>query len=235
LIEFIPILAAFSFALVDWVAVAKQKREIEKYFKPLTLITLILWVIGYAIKIQSLGNQTILWLVVGLFFCLVGDILLYLPPKKWFIPGLIAFLLGHVGYIFSFGVFKIEGSRLVPALVLGFALFVAVILVLKRLVEGLKKSGKERMTIPIIIYSLVITFMVFSAAYRLMDFSWATGEAVLLAGGALLFYISDILNAWERFVSKFRNDRLVIMMTYHLGQFGISVGVMFHIDRIVST
>lgn len=231
MIEFFPLLAVFVFAMVDWVAVARKKRRIEKYFKPLTLIVLIIWVIVFSVKIHSLDHPTILWLLVGLTFCLLGDIFLFMPPQKWFMPGLIAFLLGHVGYILSFGVFRIDHDRMVPALVLVLALLAAVILVLMRLAAGLKTSGKERMTIPIIIYTLIITFMVFSAAYKLMDFAWVSSEAILLAGGALLFYLSDVLNAWERFVAKFKNDRLIIMVTYHLGQIGIAAGIMFHMNR----
>src|SRR4030042_409737 len=42
------------------------------------------------------------YLLIGLIFCLVGDVFLALPQKKAFMGGLIAFLFGHVFYIFSF-------------------------------------------------------------------------------------------------------------------------------------
>ncbi len=42
------------------------------------------------------------FVLLGLIFCLVGDVLLVLPQKKMFLFGLISFLLGHVFYILSF-------------------------------------------------------------------------------------------------------------------------------------
>jgi uncharacterized membrane protein YhhN len=225
---------AFGLAVSDWIVVARKNREIEKYVKPLTMIVLILWVIVSALRIQVLGNPALIWLVVGLCLCLLGDIFLFLPPEKWFVKGLIAFLLGHIGYILSFGVFSISADRLVPSLVLGALIIVMGVVIVCRLIQGLKNSGKGRMTGPIIIYSVVISFMLFSSGYKFLDFSWSTGEALLLAGGALLFYISDILNAWERFVSKFPNDRTIIMATYHLGQFGIAAGMLLHLRNLIS-
>ena len=42
------------------------------------------------------------YLFIGLVFCLIGDVCLALPQKKAFMGGLVAFLVGHVFYIFSF-------------------------------------------------------------------------------------------------------------------------------------
>jgi uncharacterized membrane protein YhhN len=42
------------------------------------------------------------YLLIGLILCLMGDVCLALPQKKAFMGGLVAFLVGHVFYIFSF-------------------------------------------------------------------------------------------------------------------------------------
>ena len=42
------------------------------------------------------------YLLTGLILCLVGDVCLVLPQRKAFMVGLVAFLIGHVLYIFSF-------------------------------------------------------------------------------------------------------------------------------------
>jgi hypothetical protein len=39
------------------------------------------------------------YLLVGLIFCLMGDVYLALPQKKAFMAGLVAFLVGHVFFI----------------------------------------------------------------------------------------------------------------------------------------
>jgi len=220
------LLGAFGIAVVDWVSTAKKNKNIEKFAKPLTMLLLLIWVLTSAAQGNYLGNHSLIWLVVGIGFCLVGDIFLFLPPEVWFLRGLIAFLLGHVGYIFSFGVSHVAGGQVFPGLVLGLSITIAGIYVVRRLVAGLKQSGKGKMSVPIMVYAVVISYVLFSAGFKFLDSAWSLSESLLLAVGALLFYISDILNAWERFVSKFKNDRLIIMITYHLGQFGIALGVI---------
>ena len=44
--------------------------------------------------------------------------------------------------------------------------------------------------------------------------------------GALLFYLSDTLIAWNGFVKPFRNANLAIMVTYHLGQIGLVLALV---------
>ena len=50
-----------------------------------------------------------------------------------------------------------------------------------------------------------------------------TSNAVLPAG-ALLFFISDSLLAYDRFTRKTPAIRLWVMVTYHLAQFGLAAG-----------
>ena len=40
----------------------------------------------------------------------------------------------------------------------------------------------------------------------------------LVIAGAALFYCSDALIAWTRFIRDFRHGRLAVMVTYHLAQ-----------------
>jgi uncharacterized membrane protein YhhN len=44
--------------------------------------------------------------------------------------------------------------------------------------------------------------------------------------GALLFYASDACIGWSRFVREFPRHRLVIMITYHLGQIGLVLSLL---------
>ena len=41
-------------------------------------------------------------LLVGLMFCLCGDVCLALPQDSMFVLGLVAFLVGHLFYILAF-------------------------------------------------------------------------------------------------------------------------------------
>ena len=173
-----------------------------------------------------------IWYLIGLFFCLIGDVFLFLPTDKWFVPGIVSFLFGHSFYILSFGVFEIDSSKLFPTLLLAFTIIIIGILIGLRLAEGIKKNGEDRLFGLIFVYSLAISYMLFSTWYKFLDTDWGLGEALLLAGGAMFFYISDSLIAWDRFVSKFNYAHLSIMITYHLGQLGIAAGVMIRLTSI---
>ena len=218
---------AFFAALVDWFSVWQKIPRLEGVVKPLTMVLLITWVILFGIQEQAL-NTNLFFFVIGLGFCLLGDILLYLPPERFFVFGLAAFLIGHLWYIVGFGGFENLSAFLLPASIYLFVIVLAAIQIVDRLIAGLRRNKKERLIGPLILYAIVISIMLGSAGLRFFDSNWTTAGAYLAAGGALLFYISDVLNAWERFVNKFDHDRLIIMATYHLGQFGLAIGAALH-------
>jgi len=219
-------LAWFS-GMLDWYAIWRKNKKLEVVSKPLTIFFLLLWVFVFGFQ-EAILDTNLLFFIIALGFCLAGDIFLLLPPERFFIHGLSAFLIGHLWYILGFGGFERSPKYLVPILIYFFVIIVVGYQVVGRLIYGLREKKKEHLTAPIIIYSIVITVMLGSSGYRFFDSDWTTAGAYLTGIGALFFYISDVLNAWERFVNKFRNDRLIIMVTYHLGQFGLAVGAALH-------
>jgi uncharacterized membrane protein YhhN len=52
----------------------------------------------------------------------------------------------------------------------------------------------------------------------MMAFGTAAPIAIL---GAVLFYASDGILGWNRFVQPLPHGRLAVMTTYHLGQIGL--------------
>jgi uncharacterized membrane protein YhhN len=97
-----------------------------------------------------------------------------------------------------------------------------------RLAAGMRVSGSKRLRIPVLFYTVVITVMVFSALMTLFNDGWNLFSSVLVSFGALLFLVSDVMNAWVRFVERIPNQRLWIMSTYHLAQLFIAVGAALH-------
>ena len=222
--------AALIFAVLEWYFEYKQNRLGIFLTKPTMMILLIAWVWLYAdVPMLMLGfeTSTIMWFVVGLVFCLVGDIFLMLP-ERFFLPGLLSFLLGHFFYIVGF-------EHLVPPAGSGLAaLAIAIPLILlsgwiySRLAGGMRQSGKARMRIPVLIYTIVIALMLYSALLCWFDSRWQPLPALLVSLGAALFLISDIMNAWVRFVGPIKQHRVWIMSTYHLAQIGIATGAALH-------
>jgi uncharacterized membrane protein YhhN len=173
----------------------------------------------------------VIWFVFGLFFCLGGDIFLMLP-ERFFLPGLIFFLLGHIFYIAGFGMpIPPEGSSFV-ALVIGVILIAVAGWVYIRLASGMEASDQNRMRIPVLFYTIVISLMLFSALLTLFREEWQLFPSLLVSVGALLFLVSDIMNAWARFVGPIPHHRVWIMSTYHLAQVGIAVGAAIHFSQM---
>ena len=79
-------------ALLDWWAVGTDRRGIERWAKPGVMVFLI----AAAALIPAESDWIRWWIVIGLAFGLIGDVLLF---QDRFIPGAAAFLVGHVAYI----------------------------------------------------------------------------------------------------------------------------------------
>src|SRR4030043_2067489 len=95
------------------------------------------------------------YLLTGLIFCLVGDVCLALPQKKAFNAGLVAFLIGHVFYIFSFS------SLISISYWISSGLFI--IFGISALIFFWLRPHLKSMLIPVLIYIGVITVMVSGA------------------------------------------------------------------------
>lgn len=200
------VLAAIAavLAVLDWVAVATDRPAVRHVAKPGALLALV----GVAVTLDPTDSTVRTWMVVGLVLSLVGDVLLMLP-ERWFVGGLVAFLLGHVAYV--------VGLQLAPTSATWSLAGVGVVLVggltVGRAIVTRVAAGRHRsLTGPVVAYLVVISAMVVSA------FGTAAAAAIV---GALLFYVSDATLAWNRFVEPLRHGPLAVMVTYHLGQAGL--------------
>lgn len=206
-------------AALDWFALARRIKWLEYLAKPGTMLVLILW-LWLATGFQGLT----LWFAVGLFFSLAGDVFLMLPEER-FIPGLVAFLLAHVAYIIGFN--QVPPPINLASLLVLLIVALPAVQVFRRIRAGLVRQGKERLQLPVLLYSLVISLMLVSALLTLVqpDELWPPGPALLASAGALLFFLSDTLLAWNKFVASLPGGRALVHATYHLGQYALTVAV----------
>lgn len=147
------------------------------------------------------------WLVlIGLFFCMLGDGLL----GKWFVIGLTAFLIGHLFYMVAFfSCWKFSKFRFgTIILIVLYGLLIG-----KELVAGLVSQGNEALLLPVLFYVIVISLMAWSAI--MTRNMWAII-------GSILFVISDSILAWNMFISDITFSGLFIMTTYYGAQFLIA-------------
>ena len=211
---------ALIVAIADWVAVATQRKTLEYFAKPGVMLVLLVWLW------QASGfSGSLVWFGLGLVFSMAGDICLMLPRER-FIAGLVAFLLAHVAYVVGFNqtptAFNLAGFVLAVLVTLVF------LRVYRRIAAGLDASGQPALKTPVLIYSLVISVMLLSALLTLAADTWQAGAAILVSAGALLFFLSDALLAWNKFVTPIKWGRLAVIITYHLGQILITVGAAWH-------
>jgi uncharacterized membrane protein YhhN len=190
-------------AAVNWWAVAGDRRRVEYVAKPLTMLALV----AVAVALDPADETRRWWFVAAGAFSLGGDVFLMLPRER-FVSGLLSFLVAHVCYV--------AGLLSAPVAGGGAALGVVVVaaggaVVGRRIVTEVRRD-KPSLFVPVVVYAVVISAMVVTAfATRL----WAA------VAGAMLFYASDGVLAWRRFVQPVPHGRVVIMVTYHLGQAGL--------------
>jgi uncharacterized membrane protein YhhN len=205
--------AALVFAVIDWIAVLRRSKSVEYVFKPATLIALTVCALFVAGDAGPLGT----WFVAALAFSLVGDIFLMLPGESWFLPGLAAFLIGHICYLGGLN------RAPLPVASLWLAPFVLVVdaLVLPRVVRGARDRGDAGMTVPIVAYGLVLSAVLFSGWATWFRPGWTTSARLAASLGTTLFFVSDLMLAWDRFVRGARLLQVLVIVTYHLAQLAL--------------
>lgn len=207
---------ALIVAVIDWIAIARGWRKVEYIAKPGVMVALLAWMW------QIGGFQgRLAWFSAALLFSMVGDILLMLPREK-FLTSLVFFFLAHVAYLLGFN--TAPPPLTVAGLILVILVAITGVQVGRRIVGGLDRLGHHRLKVPVILYAVVISLMLVSALVTLTRREWAILPAFLASGGALLFYLSDIFLAWNRFVDPLPHGRLRVMVSYHLGQALIVLG-----------
>lgn len=216
----ILLLSSVCFAVIDWYAVAVNRKRLEYVAKPATLMALILW---FAFRLPSPFPNLGLWLLIGLIFSLAGDVFLMLPGSH-FIKGLVAFLLAHVAYIMAFNTGGPVLSML--ALIIAAAIGLVALFIVRPIVRSLRATGKDSLVIPLISYAVVLSLAFWSTATTTLRPNWSFLASGLVTFGGGLFFVSDAANAWNRFVGPHPGGRLFEMVTYHLAQLALSIGVL---------
>ena len=215
---YLLIILAFIFAGLESLALWKGQRQLEYIAKPAVMISLFIWLY---LSVGLKGAP--LWFGIGILFSLGGDIAL-LFIDRFFILGLVSFLLGHVAYLIGFNT-PLPQTTTVWSIGLAIVIGLGSVRVLRRIVGSIRAKGQKRLVVPVIIYGTVITLMLLAAMLTLFRLEWNATAALLVSFGAALFYFSDIVLAWHRFVSPIKNGRMLNIGMYHLAQIMIVVGV----------
>lgn len=209
--------AAILGAILAGPAVADGWRLLHWFCKPLAtaLIFLLTW---HAQPVLSMRYRR--WILAGIACSLLGDVLLMLP-QDLFVPGLLAFLCGHLCFIAAFLGDSRFGAR--PQWLFASLAYGAVNLYL------LWDSIDAALRVPVIVYVAVLTSMGGQALGRARMFA-QRGDAQACSArrgavGAVLFMLSDSLLAWNRFHAAIPWSSLWVLSTYYLALWWIARSV----------
>ena len=160
----------------------------------------ILVLIGVAF--DRVSDPTRSWVIAALVLSAVGDVTLAFEERgeRLFLYGLASFLLAHLAYAGAFSadaLFDLSWSWIIVPVAAGVTLWLW------------SDLGAHR--VPVLAYVSVITIMVIAALARRPFF-----PAVGL--GAVIFMISDLLIAVDRFKFEIRARHSLVMSTYYLAQ-----------------
>lgn len=211
------IILAFIFAALESLALWKGWRKLEFIAKPAVMVCLFIWLIATA-SLQG----SLFWFGIGILFSLAGDLAL-LSIDRFFMLGLIAFLLAHVAYLVGFNT-PLPQTTTFWSIGLAAVIGLGSVRMLRRIVGSIHAKGEKRLVLPVIVYGTVITLMLLAAMLTLFRLDWDATAALLVSFGAALFYFSDIILAWNKFVSPIQNGRMLNIGLYHLAQIAIVVG-----------
>lgn len=184
----------------DLVSILRHAKRLEYATKPAVMILLVI----AAISLHPVSPGERAFFVVALVLGLSGDVFLMLPDT-YLLPGIAAFLAGHLAYVAGF---RFAGYNPIGAYIGFLTVGITATLFLRPVLASLE-AGRERLRNPVIVYAIVISLMTVSAT--------ASGNLVAAAGG-LLFFFSDVIFAWYRFVKPVSWGQPVNIVMYQAGQ-----------------
>lgn len=193
--------AATILSGVTYIWTTYAGTQAQRYlFKPLTTVLILLLALVLPDAISPLYRTLV---VLGILFSLAGDIFLMLPVK-WFVWGLVSFLVAHLLYVAGYVVRG--GFQLHWAILAVFVLYGAILLTLLWPHVG-------DLRLPVIIYAAALLMM----GWQATEMWWVIRDraALLAMIGALLFVASDSILALDKFRARIPHRDVLIMSTYY--------------------
>lgn len=206
---------AAALAVADWLALAHSCRALDQVLKPATMGTILA-----AAWLGTSGphaSWTAAFFLPAFALSLLGDVFLLLG-ERGFLAGLVAFLLAHVAYILGLNEVSPPGASW--ALVLPVAGTWGMLW--RGLVSGLRGQGRHTLIKPVLVYSLALAGFLFSAWAALFRPEWPVAQKTLIVCGGTLFFASDALLGWSRFVRPWPGAKLHVRVVYHLAQLSLA-------------
>jgi len=168
----------------------------------------------FAIKSKTPNKKFCITMIVGLFFAMLGDILLEIE----FIVGALLFAVGHIFYFIAYCFLKKFNLRdLIP----GTCIFIPSLLIIT--LVPLFDFGGILMQIVCIFYALIISLMVGKSISNLLNKKSPLN--ILIVVGSILFFFSDFMLLFNVFANVSRIFGILCLATYYPAEFVLAFSI----------
>lgn len=203
----------FALLFFHLVVLYKPESEVLYYLsKPLLLFSLLAFFIHKNFPVDRSDKFKI---TTALLLSLLGDVLLMQSGEEYFMGGMAAFFAAHVAYLL-FYVRQHLSLMLIP-LALGLALALLAVYALYSFIHLPQDLQPYIYSYAAIIGLHLVVATLFAYKYR--------GKQWLSAVGAMLFVVSDIILAYNKFTESHTYLSMTVMLTYGLAQYCIVISV----------
>ncbi|MDE6583108.1 MAG: lysoplasmalogenase, partial [Clostridia bacterium] len=225
------ILAGFSLVfcvLFCWF----RAKEANVYSLLLKIISSVCFILSGIFAVISTKDLSIsLYIVVGLVFGLVGDILLDLKimypqdDQQYFNAGTVAFMFGHIFYFLATINFNyLNAQQIFPwNLLISISVAVLITLAIMLLSKPLKINFGKSLIISAIycfVLSLMLCYSISVAIY--LPIFW------IFAGGMFMFFVSDLVLSMQYFGGKTSKVLIYVNhITYYIAQIMLAISILF--------
>lgn len=192
----------------------KSIKKMEYFSKPFLLPLL---AVVYGIAVTDIN----IYIIMAILFGFLGDFLLMFEGDKFFIGGLLSFLLGHIFYaiVFITGIYHIQSLSLInylfiiPYIIYGIFIFS----ILKKYLFNMKKF--------VVVYIFALIIMSFSSLlYALVSKSLICWVPFM---GSLFFILSDSILSIKVFRKEINKGDFWVGITYVIAQALIVIGFIY--------
>ena len=212
----------------------KEKRGIAVILKGFTSLMFIATAVVAWLTSKNPHHMFGVFVLVGLFFGLLGDVFLdlkYMTKDKehlFTVLGFLAFLFGHVCFISGLFIYFFDFNAnafylIIPALV------TALLVVITLLMEKFTMIRYKDMKLYVVLYGIFLFFAVSIYMSACIQSGWHNTTLILMFAGLVAFALSDLILNNTYFASGFSSAPFIISnhVLYYAAQFTIAVTLFF--------
>ena len=212
----------------------KEKRTIAVVLKGCTSLMFIATAVVAWLTSKNPNSTFGIFVLIGLFFGLLGDVFLdlkYIVLKKehlFTVLGFLAFATGHIffttGLFIHFFDFNVHFLYLlIPGLV------TVLLVVITLLMEKFTAIRYKDMKPYVILYGFILFFTVTIYLSACIQTGWTIKTLDIMFGGFVAFALSDLILNNTYFASGFNTPAFIISnhVLYYAAQFAIAVALFY--------